>query len=81
VLEAAGPEKARLLVIAVPEQAAARRILAEARRANPGIELIVRTHSTEEANWLRQRGVGLVVMGEHHIASEMAEQALKRFGA
>jgi CPA2 family monovalent cation:H+ antiporter-2 len=80
VLDAARPAKARLLVIAVPERAAVRRILAEARRVNPGIELVVRTHSTEEANWLRQNGVGLVVMGEHHIASEMAEQALKRFG-
>ncbi|HKX07692.1 MAG TPA: cation:proton antiporter [Stellaceae bacterium] len=81
VLDAARPTKARLLVIAVPEHAAARRILAEARRANPEIELIVRTHSAEEAAWLKQRGVGLVVMGEHHIASEMADQALKRFGA
>src|SRR5215472_5637299 len=81
VLDAAQPAKARLLVIAVPEQAAVRRILAEARRVNPGIELIVRTHSTEEANWLRHCGVGLVVMGEHHIASEMAVHALKRFGA
>ena len=81
VLDAARPAKARLLVIAVPEQAAVRRILAEARRVNPGIKLVVRTHSTEEANWLRRNGVGLVVMGEHHIANEMAEQALKQFGA
>jgi CPA2 family monovalent cation:H+ antiporter-2 len=81
VLDAARPAKARLLVIAVPERAAARRIIAEARRVNPGIELIVRTHSTEEAEWLRRNGVGLVVMGEHHIASEMAVHALKRFGA
>ena len=80
VLDAARPAKARLLVIAVPEKTAVRRILAQARRANPDIELVVRTHSTEEANWLRRNGVGLVVMGEHHIASEMAVQALKRFG-
>src|SRR5690349_19774733 len=79
VLEAARPAKARLLVIAVPEKTSARRILAEARRINPEIELVVRTHSTEEANWLRDNGVGLVVMGEHHIASEMAVHALKQF--
>lgn len=79
VLDAARPAKARLLVIAVPEHAAARRILAEVRRVNPEIELIVRTHSADEAAWLKGRGVSLVVMGEHHIASEMAEQALKRF--
>ncbi len=81
VLEAARPAKARLLVIAVPEKTSARRILAEARRINPEIELVVRTHSTEEANWLRDNGVGLVVMGEHHIASEMAAHALKQFEA
>ena len=79
VLDAARPAKARLLVIAVPEKASARRILAEARRINPEIELVVRTHSTEEANWLRDNGVGLVVMGEHHTASEMAAHALKQF--
>ena len=78
VLDAARPEKARLLAIAVPEKGAARRILAAARRANPEIELVVRTHSTAEAEWLRRNGVGLVVMGEHHTASEMAGYALKR---
>jgi CPA2 family monovalent cation:H+ antiporter-2 len=80
VLDAARPERARLLAIAVPEQASARRILAAARRANPEIELVVRTHSAAEADWLRRNGVGFVVMGEEHTASEMAGYALKRLG-
>lgn len=52
VVDAAQPEKARMLAIAVPGRSATRRIIAAARSANPGIELVVRTHSTEEADWL-----------------------------
>lgn len=78
VLDAARPEQARLLIIAVPDKSAARRILAAARRANPGIDVVVRTHSGEEADWLA-RHVGLAVMGEKHTASEMANYALKHF--
>jgi len=79
VLDAAHPEKARLLVIAVPDKSAARRILTAARRANPDIELVVRTHSHAEAEWLGRHDVGLAVMGEQHAASEMASYVLKRF--
>ena len=79
VLDAAHPEKARLLVIAVPDKSAVRRILTAARRANPGIELVVRTHSNSEADWLARHDVGLAVMGEQHAAGEMARYVLKRF--
>ena len=65
--------------IAVPDKSAARRILAAARRANPGIDIVVRTHSGEEADWLARHAVGLAVMGERHAASEMANYALKHF--
>jgi K+:H+ antiporter len=80
VLDAAGPERARLMVIAIPDRSAARRILAAARRANPRIDLVVRTHSAAEANWLAAHGVSHVVMGESHTAAEMAGFALDAFG-
>lgn len=79
VFEAAGPERARLLVIAVPEKSAVRRILAEARAINPALEIVARTHSRAEAEWLKQQGVGRVVMGESQTAHEMASYATKRF--
>jgi len=79
VFEAAGPDRARLLVIAVPEKSAVRRILAEARAINPKLDVVARTHSRDEAEWLKRHGVGRVVMGESHIASEMANYAAKRF--
>ncbi len=79
VLEAAGPERARLLVIAIPEKSAVRRILAVARAANPALDIIARTHSRDEGEWLKRHGVGRVVMGESHTANEMANYAVKRF--
>jgi len=79
VLDAAEPERARLLVIAVPDKSAARRIFAAARRANPAIEVVARTHSAEEAEWLARQGVGLAVMGEQHTAGELARYARKHY--
>jgi CPA2 family monovalent cation:H+ antiporter-2 len=81
VLDAAAPERARLLVIAVPDKGATRRILAAARRANPAIDVIARTHSNEEADWLTRNTVSLAAMGERHAASEMTQYALRRFDA
>jgi CPA2 family monovalent cation:H+ antiporter-2 len=81
VLDAASPERARLLVIAVPDKGATRRILAAARRANPAIDVVARTHSSEEAEWLARNAVSLAAMGERHAASEMTHYAVQRFGA
>jgi CPA2 family monovalent cation:H+ antiporter-2 len=81
VLDAAAPERARLLVIAVPDKGATRRILTAARRANPAIEVVARTHSSEEADWLTRNAVSLAVMGEKHAASEMTQYALGRMNA
>ena len=79
VFEAAGPDRARLLVIAIPEKSAVRRILAAAHAVNPKLDVVARTHSRDEAEWLKRHGVGRVVMGESHTASEMANYATKRF--
>jgi CPA2 family monovalent cation:H+ antiporter-2 len=79
VLEAAGPERAQLLVIAIPERSAVRRILVAARKINPAIAIVARTHSHAEAEWLKDHGVERVVMGESHTATEMAHYATRRF--
>jgi monovalent cation:H+ antiporter-2, CPA2 family len=80
VLGAARPEAARLLVIAVPERGPVRRIVAAAREANPELDVVVRTHSDEEAAWLARQAVGYAVMGERHTANEISDYALKSFG-
>ena len=80
VLGAARPEAARLLVVAVPDRGAVRRIIAAAQEVNPKLDLVVRTHSDEELAWLDARAVGYAVMGERHTANEISDYALKSFG-
>ncbi|MDE1903083.1 MAG: cation:proton antiporter [Alphaproteobacteria bacterium] len=79
VFEATRPDRARLIVIAVPDKSAVRRILAAAHAINPKLDVVARTHSLDEAEWLKAHGVGRVVMGESQTASEMANYAAKRF--
>lgn len=81
VLHAAGLDRARLLVVALPGAVEARAVLALARAANPAIHAVVRTHSDEEATLLEaEEGVGLVMMGEREVALGMADYAMQRLG-
>jgi CPA2 family monovalent cation:H+ antiporter-2 len=79
VLEAAHPETASLLIIAIPEHGNVRRIVRAAHDANPDLPVIVRTHSDAEAEWLRAQAIERVVMSEQRTGDEIAEYALKRF--
>jgi monovalent cation:H+ antiporter-2, CPA2 family len=80
VLEAASIANARLLIVAQPDGFQARRILELARKLNPRIDTVVRTHSDAEVAHLTGSGVGLVVMGELELARRMSEYALRAFG-
>jgi CPA2 family monovalent cation:H+ antiporter-2 len=81
VIKAGHPERAKLLIVAIPDRFLARRVIELARHANPRIDVVVRTHSDEEAAWLGGKEVGLVVMSERETALGIAEYALHRFGA
>ena len=63
VLQHAGVERARLIAVATPDSFQARRIVEVARQLNPGIDVVVRTHSEEEFRTLESLGAGRVVMG------------------
>lgn len=58
VLKAALPDAARLLVVAVPDRFMARRVIELARGLNLRIDMVVRPHTDEEADWLAERAVG-----------------------
>jgi CPA2 family monovalent cation:H+ antiporter-2 len=73
-------ETARVLVIAIPDALAARRLVDEARRHNPRLHIVVRTHSQEERAHIAARGVDEAVIGELELALEMTRFALQRFG-
>ena len=78
VLIQAHVANARMLVVAVPDAPKALRMLETARMLNPGIEVVVRVHSDEEAELLRREGASEVFMGEHELASGMTRHVLER---
>jgi CPA2 family monovalent cation:H+ antiporter-2 len=71
--------KAAMLVIATPDPLSLRLMIDTALALNPGIEIIVRTHSEEESLLLRKDGVGLVFFGEEELAKGMSNHVLQRF--
>ena len=63
--------RARMLVIATPETVQMRKMVEIARMLNPRIEIVLRTHSDEEAALLRRENAGEVFIGEHELARGM----------
>jgi CPA2 family monovalent cation:H+ antiporter-2 len=80
VLEAAGIDKARLLVIATPDGFETRRIIEIARALSPHIHTAVRTHSDDEVAHLERQGVGIAIMGERELALGLMDFALRSLG-
>ena len=72
--------RAAVLVIATPDAFDVRKVVETARTLNPPIEVIVRTHSEDEARMLRRESVGVVFMGEDELAKGMSRHLLERMG-
>lgn len=72
--------RAGMLVIATPDTFAARKMVETARLLNPNIEVVVRTHSDEEAKLLAKENIGKIFMGEHELARGMVEHVMTRMG-
>jgi CPA2 family monovalent cation:H+ antiporter-2 len=72
--------KAAMLIIAAPDAAGVQKMIETARALNPGIEIVVRTHSDEIAAMLASRNVEAVFMGEHELAKAMSQHVLARMG-
>jgi CPA2 family monovalent cation:H+ antiporter-2 len=72
--------RAGMLVIATPDTFGARKMVETARLLNPNIEVVVRTHSDEEAKLLAKENIGKIFMGEHELARGMVEHVMTRMG-
>ena len=81
VLIQAHIQQARMLVIAIPDSRPVRRMIETARTVNPKIEIVVRTHSEEEAALLEKENAGKVFFGERELALGMISHVLERFAA
>ncbi|HEV7241612.1 MAG TPA: YbaL family putative K(+) efflux transporter [Thermoanaerobaculia bacterium] len=80
VLIQAHVARAAMLVIATPDAVGVRKMIEVARKLNPKIEIVLRTHSDEEATMLREENAGAVFMGEHELAKAMTQHVLERMG-
>jgi CPA2 family monovalent cation:H+ antiporter-2 len=79
VLSGAHIERARLVVVAAPDAYQARAILALAHQLNPGVEVLVRTHSDAEREFLEEMGAARGLVGERELAVSLTREALQRF--
>ncbi|MGV3719518.1 MAG: cation:proton antiporter [Actinomycetota bacterium] len=70
-------DRVKVMVIAIPDPLATRRIIEHARAINPELKIIARTHSEREWAYLREQVVE-AVLGEREAALEMARATLTR---
>jgi CPA2 family monovalent cation:H+ antiporter-2 len=71
VIAAANLATARCLLVAVPDAFEGGQIVEQARRINPQLRILARSHSQAESEHLTRHGATLVIMGEHEIAKAM----------
>ena len=76
ILADAAVAEARMLMVAIPETFEAGQIIEQARKLNPGIQIIARAHSDAEVDYLTGRGADRTIMGEEEIARRMTSLAL-----
>lgn len=79
ILSPAGLERARLLIVSAPDAFQARTILEHARKVNPDIDAVIRTHSDEERTALERLGAGRAVVGERELALAVIRYAFNAF--
>jgi monovalent cation:H+ antiporter-2, CPA2 family len=80
VQKSVGIERASLLAFAIPDSLQLRHALESVRAVNPGLHILARTHTTEDANYLRAAGVSLVLMSERELGLQMAYHTLSSAG-
>lgn len=70
-LKAMALDKARLLMVAIPEPFEAGQIIAQAKAMNPDLTVIARAHFDSAVEHLKELGADHVIMGEREMALAM----------
>src|SRR5574343_1399793 len=71
---------ALMLVVATPDPLDVRQMVDMARKLNPDIEIVLRTHSAMESVLWREEKLGTVFFDEEELAKGMSGHVLKRIG-
>jgi CPA2 family monovalent cation:H+ antiporter-2 len=80
ILEHAGIDAARVLVVAINEKQATQRIVAQVSARRPDLYLLARTNFAADIEALYQRGAKLVIPEDFETSIEVAAHVLKRYG-
>ena len=80
VLEQVNLPRARLLALTLPDPIASQLAIANARRINPRLDIVVRAPSASALRMLRGAGAREVINPVLEVALEMTRHALHRFG-
>jgi CPA2 family monovalent cation:H+ antiporter-2 len=80
VLEKAGIEEARVIVIALADPFATRLLAERARAINPHVDIVTQAVLRGEVSKLRSSGVSETVVADDEVAFELARYGLHRFG-
>lgn len=78
VLEAAGLEKASLLVVTIPDPQAMRALVRKVKKLRPELPIVLRVRYKSDRDSLLDLGADEVVWEEQEAGIELAERALKR---
>lgn len=79
VLQAAGIETAKSLVVVINDPGAVRGIVSCGKRLNPGVHIIVRTRYVEEVESLYRLGADEVIPEEFETSIEIFTRVLRRY--
>ena len=76
MLELAQVERARWLLLAIPDALEGGQVVAEARKRNARVDIIARVHSNAQRLHLEKQGANHTIMGEREIADGMSGRVL-----
>jgi len=79
VLLHVGIREAKVMVIAISDPAATRRIVQTARKLNPGLSIIARTRYLEEMKPLQDLGADVVIPEEYETSVEIFSRVLRLY--
>ncbi|MEX0750016.1 MAG: NAD-binding protein, partial [Dehalococcoidia bacterium] len=80
IIDEMGLDDCRVLVVAIPDPFAARRLVERARMMYPDLDVISRAINEEEASKLRIAGAFDAIVADREVALELVRHSLHRFG-
>jgi CPA2 family monovalent cation:H+ antiporter-2 len=80
ILDAAHPERARLIIVALPDAGATRAVVRHARRANPGVPILARVARLDQEAVLHQVGVTATIAPERAGALMLLQESSRLLG-